>query len=456
MAHVQISNTRRAGVLLHPTSLPSGKLDGDAERWLDWLASAGFGVWQVLPLGMPQNDLSPYQSFSAFAVNTALLPDNAVSTSIDQHALIAWCARQAHWLQDYALFMVLHQTFAAPWYAWPEEYRQRERTTLLRFAAMHRAELDRIVREQFLLDQRWHAIRHYARARDIWLFGDMPIFVAHDSADVWANPQQFLLDADGQPSFVTGVPPDYFSAQGQRWGNPHYHWEQMQRDGFRFWIDRLQHHFDWFDLVRIDHFRGLDAVWMIPASEDSAINGHWVQTPGAALLERLRQQMGVLPLVAEDLGIITPEVIALRKQFDLPGMAVLQFGFDAFDDNPHKLHNIHHDCVAYTGTHDNDTTRGWFDSLDAQTQAVVLTTLGISDDALVVQAMLDRVLGSKAALAMLPLQDLLGLDNDARMNTPGTVVNNWQWRFAWSDLDKLSPAALRQQLAQHGRSLAHA
>ena len=279
----------------------------------------------------------------------------------------------------------------------------------------------------------------------------MPIFVAYDSADVWAHPERFLLDSDGKPTFVTGVPPDYFSATGQRWGNPHYNWEQMQAENFLWWRERLAYHFAFFDLVRIDHFRGLAASWMIPADEPTAINGFWQVVAGEAMLDSVQASMGNLPLVAEDLGIITPDVVELRDKYDLPGMSVLQFGFDHFEDNPHKPQNVRENTVYYTGTHDNDTTLGWFNGLDEAGKQHVMQVLGIHDPAQVLEAMLDTIVASRAVLAIVPLQDLLRLDSRARMNTPGTVAGNWQWQFAWADIPPTLATALQQRLQHHQR-----
>lgn len=423
-------STRRAGLLLHPTSLPSGTL-ADAGRWLDFLHAAGFGVWQMLPLGIPLTGLSPYQCASAFAIDPGLFPE-APAASPDFED---WCERQQHWLMDFARFMAIKRAQGgAPWTAWPVALRDRDPDALAAFDAAHCAELQTIMREQHAAAAHWKALRAAAAENAIALFGDMPLFVAHDSADVWAHRRLFLLDAVGQPTTVAGVPPDYFSETGQRWGNPHYDWDAMQADGFVWWRQRLAAHFEWFDLVRIDHFRGLSAAWQIPAGEPTAVQGGWVEVPGAALLQKVADEMGELPLVAEDLGIITPEVTALRHRFGLPGMAVLQFAFDAHADNPHKPENVHPDTVYYTGTHDNDTTPGWWRGLPEDVRGEVMRQLGVDDAESVPERMIDTVLQSQAALAVLPLQDLLGLGSEARMNTPGTDRGNWNWRFHWEVL----------------------
>ena len=438
--------TRRAGLLLHPSSLPSGTL-ADAGRWLDFMQAAGMGVWQMLPLGLPLAGLSPYQCASAFAVNPALFTDEGV----DEDGFDAWHASQAHWLDDFALFMAIkQQQGGASWTVWPQALRDRKPEALAAFARERGPVLDAIMRTQYRAAMQWQRLRTAARARGIQFFGDMPIFVAHDSADVWAHRDLFLLDETGEPTVVTGVPPDYFSETGQRWGNPHYNWTAMQADGFLWWRQRLAAHFEWFDLVRIDHFRGLAAAWSIPAGEPTAMQGVWVDAPGEALLQALIDALGRLPLVAEDLGIITPDVVALKEKFGLPGMAVLQFSFDDHDDNPHKPRNITPATVAYTGTHDNDTTAGWWASLSDGARQYAMQQLGVSDPATMLDSMITTVLDSAAALAVLPLQDVLGLGSSARMNIPGTESGNWTWRFDWSQLPPdLAPGLLKKLQKAH-------
>ncbi|MDZ7583780.1 MAG: 4-alpha-glucanotransferase [Thiobacillus sp.] len=440
-------DTHRAGLLLHPTSLPSGTL-ADAGRWLDFLQAAGFGVWQMLPLGIPLTGLSPYQCASAFAVNPGLFP----SAPVDMQGFADWRRRQAHWLEDFARFMVIKaEQGGASWTDWPAALRDRDARTLAGFDAAHADKLEAVMVEQYGAAMQWRRIHAHAAAHGIQLFGDMPIFVAHDSADVWAQRGLFLLDDVGHPTVVTGVPPDYFSETGQRWGNPHYNWAAMQADGFAWWRARLAAHFEWFDLVRIDHFRGLAAAWVIPAHEPTAIHGEWVEAPGAALLQAIADEMGELPLVAEDLGIITPEVTALRHQFGLPGMAVLQFAFDHHADNPHKPENAHPDTVYYTGTHDNDTTLGWWRMLPDEARQEVMRQLNVDDPDTVPDTMIDTVLKSRAALAILPLQDVLRLGSEARMNTPGTDNGNWTWRFAWDALPPNLASNLLEQLQKAHR-----
>lgn len=442
---------RAAGVLLHPTSLPSGRLDADAYRWIDWLATAGFRVWQVLPLGVPLVEHSPYQCASAFAVNVGMFvtgEDRKNDVSFD-----LWYENQKHWVEDYALFMVLKQQFAGQeWHEWPAACRDRDPQALFQVRGEQAEAIAVIIHEQYDCWQQWQTLRAYAHERGVFLFGDMPIFVAYDSADVWAHRERFLLDASGAPTCVTGVPPDYFSATGQRWGNPHYNWEKMQAENFRWWRQRLQYHFEFFDLVRLDHFRGLAASWMIPACEETAINGAWEPVPGDAMLASIQQAMGAIPLVAEDLGVITPDVTALRDKYGLPGMSVLQFAFDHFEDNPHKPQNVRENTVYYTGTHDNDTLLGWFNSLDAEMQQHVMQVLDVETVDAVTDAMLDTILASPALLAVMPLQDLLRLGSTARMNIPGIAYGNWQWQFRWADIPGNLASQLHNKLQGHQRN----
>lgn len=452
---------RRAGILLHPTSLPSGLLDSDVDRWLQMMADTGFSVWQVLPLGEPQMGLSPYQCSSAFAFNPLLLPaSSAQSLNIDEKNsdFIDFCNKQKFWLDDYALFKVLKQHFNdAAWVDWPDPWKLREPQVLQKSHQQYEQTIAELKWQQYLLDKRWQEIREKASGLGIVLFGDMPIYVGYDSADVWAHPEWFLLDSNGNMTVVSGVPPDYFSETGQRWGNPHYDWDTMLEDDFAWWKSRIHHHLELFDLVRIDHFRGLEAAWVIDASCETAVEGHWQKIPGDELLSTLKSSLehchDQLPFVAEDLGVITPEVTALRKKYHLPGMAILQFGFDEFDDNPHKPQNITEDIVVYTGTHDNDTTKGWFNSLEEHVKKHVLKTLDLSvaDDAfadgnncwfdtvemadLVVEKMVDTAMYSRANICIIPIQDCLYLDSDARMNTPGTITGNWQWQFQWDQIE---------------------
>jgi len=445
---------RSAGVLLHPTSLPSGSIDIDGDRWLNWLHAAGFSVWQMLPLCTPGFGLSPYQCLSAFALNPAHLAQIPPRSSCPKLAapFAEFKIRQASWLKDFSLFMAIrHNFYSAPWYEWPKKYKNRDSKTLATFST-HNAELiEDISWQQFFTFRQWQLLKAKAHALAIKFFGDMPIFVAHDSADVWANPELFLLDENKMPKVVAGVPPDYFSTAGQRWGNPHYNWDKMRQNSFKWWLARIKHLSALFDILRIDHFRGLSEVWAIESNCETAVTGSWVEIPGRELLQAIQEMGGEIELVAEDLGIITEKVKRLRQDFCLPGMTVLQFGFEGGEDNPHHPHNLAQDMVVYTGTHDNDTLGGWYDSLSAKKKTQVDSELDADGKQAVLDKLKQIAFSSKSYRAILPLQDILDLPGSSRMNTPGTLENNWQWRFAWQDIPDELAAKLKTQLIKHGR-----
>jgi len=443
---------RRAGILLHPTSLPSGCLDGDVERWLDLLQNTGVKIWQILPLVIPDETGSPYQSCSAFAINPALLSDQDRRRPVDASEVEAFIGQESAWLADFALYTVLKDRFnSLPWYKWDPVYCNRSSNALQKIRQEESEKIQGIIKEQFRLQKRWQDIRSKANAKDIKIFGDMPIFVALDSADVWSNQDQFLLDENHKPRYVAGVPPDYFSETGQRWGNPHYNWERMRHDNFSWWRLRLKRMFEWFDIVRLDHFRGLEAVWMIPQDSETAVNGHWEKVPGQAMLTALQDDYPNLPIVAEDLGFITEEVRQLRQQFGLPGMAVLHFAFDHFEDNPHKPKNYTANTVAYTGTHDNNTTNGWFSHLDFAQRSFVSDILQLSDITDPAQQFISVLLDSRASLVIFPMQDVLGLGEEARLNTPGTTSDNWQWRLDWGMISDSRLQSIKQGILHAGR-----
>jgi 4-alpha-glucanotransferase len=367
-----------------------------------------------------------------------------------------FCAAQAAWLEDYALFFALSRAHGgAAWWTWSTELRDRDATALAQARVRLGAELHALRVEQWQFAQQWAALRDYARERGVQLFGDLPIYVAPDSVATWVQRGQFQLQASGEPAALAGVPPDYFSADGQLWGNPLYNWPQAEADDFAFWRQRFAAQLQRFDLLRIDHFRGLAAYWSVPAGASTAREGRWVDAPGGALLARLRAAYGGLPVVAEDLGLITPEVDALRREFGLPGMRVMQFGFDGSPDNPHLAHNYTRFTVVYTGTHDNDTTLGWYRSLDAGTTRRVEDYLGCASAQLPAEqmptALLRAALASVAVLAVAPLQDLLGLGSEARFNTPGTVIGNWSWQFASGALTARLAGQLRAMNERYGR-----
>jgi 4-alpha-glucanotransferase len=555
-------NRRRAGILLHPTSLPgtpgNGDLGKQAYSFVDFIADSAFSVWQMLPLGPPDEDLSPYQSQSVHAGNSLLISldrlveqgwlsedsrpihthqleselnrltaqgwlkedplinelqqrlgqngwhdlclspkrDPAVryrqarlrearagfekqASEVDRNAYAEFVQNHTYWLEDYALFKALqaehHHTLRtqclqvanesqthelegrfqaiikkAGWWGWAPALRDRNPAELKKAWQRLQETIEQHCFEQFVFFSQWQALKGYANDKGIYLFGDMPIFVAQDSADVWVNQDKFLLDGEGQPKVVAGVPPDYFSETGQRWGNPLYDWNAMQADGFRWWITRLKSASLSFDVMRIDHFRGFEAYWSIPVTCKTAIEGEWIKAPGHALFETLQQTGIKLPLVAEDLGIITPEVDALRKRFGLPGMRVLQFAFSRDPNNPHLPNNYGEDSLVYTGTHDNNTTLGWFNELPDWDKQEVYNVLQTGEG--MPWALINTAYHSRARLAVIPMQDVLALDGNHRMNVPGVRSGNWRWRFDWSQVPGDVKERLRNLTRDSGRA----
>lgn len=488
---------RTSGILLHPTSLPGpfgiGDLGPSAYAFIDFLAAAGQGLWQVLPLGPTGFGESPYQCLSSFAGNPLLISPELVlglgwvdaadldhpafaARRLDFEAVRAWkrvfltrahegflaradqdareglaCFRERHqaWLEDYALYTAIKlEQGRRPWTAWPGPLALREPGALRRWAKAQRGQIERQIFIQYLFFRQWSDLRRYAHGRGVHLVGDVPIFVAHDSSDVWTHRDWFELDAQGEPRVIAGVPPDYFSATGQRWGNPLYRWSAIAESGYRFWVERLGHVLEMTDLVRIDHFRGFAGYWEIPASEATAINGRWVAGPGMALFEALEAALGMdLPLIAEDLGVITPDVEALRDGLGLPGMAILQFAFEemagGFGGSQFLPHHHRKALAVYTGTHDNDTLRGWWADLDPELQRHARRYLN-SDAAEIQWDFIRAALGSVADLALFPMQDILGLGPETRMNRPGSSAGNWLWRYT---ADQIAPDTAGRLLA---------
>lgn len=488
-----VLDRRRVGVLLHPTSLPGGVGCGDlgpeAFNFLDFLSHCGVSVWQVLPLGPTHEDRSPYMSLSVLAGNPLLISLQLLHTwgwlahtevdykaGTDAFEFRRECLREARlgfqrqatageqqeyqdflqqhqgWLEDFALFQAIReQQRGESWINWPRPLRDRDAEALSDARTELTDTLDQTFFEQFVFYRQWHAIRQYANERGILVFGDMPIFVAHDSAEVWANRECFDLLADGHPRTIAGVPPDYFSATGQRWGNPHYNWKYMKQDGFRWWVNRLRGSLEMFDMIRVDHFRGFESYWEIKADAETAMNGHWVKTPGKLLFNALLTHFDKLPFVAEDLGTITPEVNALREKYGWPGMKILQFAFDGNVDNPYLPHNHEANAVVYTGTHDNDTTVSWFNGLNEDTKGQVRRYLGCGDEPMP-WPMIRAALSSVARLAVIPMQDLLEMAEGQRMNTPGSNTNdNWRWRFHWNQVEHHLPEHFKQLIMLYGR-----
>jgi 4-alpha-glucanotransferase len=470
---------RASGVLLHIASLPSvygiGDVGPAALAWIDRLQEAGQSWWQALPLGPTGYGNSPYQSLSSFAGNELLMsPDGLIedgllrpkdigspsfqATAIDYDAVISFksrlvetvcvnfaagarpdlrpsydefCHDQVHWLDDYALFRALKAKYQSVHYLeWPAELVARTPSALISAQRALAEQIEQIRVAQFLLFRQGKRLKEHARAKGVRLIGDLPFFVSPDSSDVWVNPELFMLDERHRPRFVAGVPPDYFSSTGQLWGNPVYDWDTVRRTGYRWCIDRLRTLLTHVDMIRLDHFRGFAAAWHVPAATATAQTGQWVPGPGADFFAAAEKELGPLPFIAEDLGLITPDVGALRDRFRLPGMRVLQFAFDGHSDNPHLPDNYAPNTVVYTGTHDNPTARGWFEALpEPQRQALGTYLKRPVEGREAASALIEVAWSSIAALAIVPLQDLLNLGNDARMNLPGRVEGNWRWRF---------------------------
>ncbi len=447
-------DVRRAGVLLHPTSLPPspgtsgpGTLGEQAYRFVDFMAAAGLTVWQVLPLvPVHEEELSPYNAISAMAGNPALidrarqaesgLEDAASLTQTQRAAYLAWCVDHSSWLDAYVEYSVLRDLFdRRDWQEWEPGLRDRDPARLQEVLEPHAARLEELRFEQWVFASQWDELRAYGARAGILFFGDLPIFVAAFSSDVWANREMFELDAQGRPITVTGVPPDYFAVDGQRWNNPHYAWDRMAADGFAWWRARIARQRELFDLVRIDHFRGFEAAWHVPLEAKTAREGHWVPGPGGDVLRALVETAGEGTLVAEDLGVITPEVTALRDRFRLPGMKILQFAYNDDPDNPYLPKSHGELNVVYTGTHDNDTTLGWWEGVDATTRRKVLAA--VPDPAEPMPWALVRLaLSSTARLVVVPAQDLLELGTQSRMNVPGVADGNWGWQAETGSFDQ--------------------
>ncbi|HZK09128.1 MAG TPA: 4-alpha-glucanotransferase [Bacteroidales bacterium] len=470
-----MKQSRSSGILLHPTSLPGnygiGSLGQQALHFIDFLHLAGQKLWQVLPMGHTGYGDSPYQCFSIFAGNPILidldsLKDDGLLDDLDllndetfdngkvdygkviifknkvllqafakfkqsyllHDAYTLFINKNQHWLDDYATFIAIKEHFGGkPWWEWPEAYRFRQPETIERFTKKHAQSVSFQKFVQYLFHGQWHRVKRYANEKGISVVGDLPLYVAHDSADVWSNHLVFQFDENREPKHVAGVPPDYFSATGQLWGNPLYDWDYMQAHSFEWWAKRIEASIEQYDIIRIDHFRGFEAYWAVPYGDKTAENGKWIKAPGKELFEAIAAKLGKLPIIAEDLGVITDAVEALRDDFEFPGMKILQFAFSDDPDNCYLPHNYRRNFVVYTGTHDNDTLKGWYDNLEPEVCQQVREYID-SKTGNINQKLIRLAWSSVADVAIIPLQDLMELGSEARMNIPGTPSGNWHWR----------------------------
>ena len=487
---------RSAGILLHPTSFPSrfgiGDMGLEAYRFIDFLANSYQQFWQVLPVGPTGYGNSPYMSYSAMAGNPLLisplrlqeegllaeedfanLPEfpkqrvdyeqvaqikipllkqacknfQTLAQPVQQQECPGFCETKAYWLDDYALFMALKDALeGASWHRWEPEIARRQPEAMEQWRQRLDAEIYYYKYIQFEFFRQWSELKRYANMRGIQIIGDIPIYVAHDSADVWAHPENYCLDREtGEASLMAGVPPDYFSATGQLWGNPVYNWEELQKQDFKWWVQRFEAMLDYVDIIRIDHFRGFQAYWAVKQGETTAMNGTWIEAPGEALFQAIAQKLGKLPVLAEDLGVITPEVDALRDKFEFPGMKILQFAFGSDPGNPYLPFNYSRNCVVYTGTHDNNTTLGWFNTASDYEKEKLWQYLGCNSSEGIHWDLIRLALNSVANQALIPLQDVLGLGTEGRMNVPSQSDGNWEWRY--------QPDTLSDQLSDRLKTL---
>jgi 4-alpha-glucanotransferase len=491
---------RASGVLLHPTSLPGPHGSGDfgpgAYHFVDWLVGAGQKLWQILPLGGIGPGNSPYMSTSAFAGNVLLIDldelrsrgwlpaaDLVIDRAFDEQRLDfarvvpfrierlntaarafarnasaderadfdAFCERQKSWLDDYALFMTLANQFGwRDWSDWDAPMARRDAAALAAAAANNPGGVAFWKFCQWCFFRQWLNLKAYANQRGVEVIGDAPIFIAYQSAEVWARQDLFDLDANGKPTVVAGVPPDFFSETGQRWGNPLYRWRAHAKEGYAWWVERIRRTFELVDIVRIDHFRGFAGYWEIPANEPTAVRGRWLPGPGAPLFKAIANALGPVPIIAEDLGVVTPDVVALRKKFNLPGMRILQFAFDGGSDNAFLPHNHEPDTVVYTGTHDNDTTVGWWSSAKPEERRHAGDYLN-TDGAEIHWDLIRAACASVADTAVHPMQDVLGLPTEQRMNYPGKSEGYWEWRFSWDQVQPEHAQRLKALCVLYGR-----
>lgn len=493
---------RLSGVILHPTSFPGpdgiGDLGPEAYHWIDFLAATGCGLWQVLPLGPTGYGDSPYQCFSAFAGNPylisplLLIKDGLLSLAdlkdrpefpsekVDFGPVIEWKLTlldraykkfkktkrqplvddftsfekaQTTWLKDYTIFMTIKGAMGGvSWDNWPAEYRNRNKAALRKFISDHADEISKQKFLQFIFFRQWKALKSYANQKNIRIIGDIPIFVAFDSADAWGHPELFFINEKGKPTVVAGVPPDYFSPTGQLWGNPLYRWNTHKETGYKWWIDRIKSTLQLFDTIRLDHFRGFAGYWEIKAGSKTAEKGKWVKGPGKAFFTAIQKSLSDLPIIAEDLGEITQDVIDLRDHFKLPGMKILQFAYAAESDDPFLPHNYVYDCVAYTGTHDNDTSRGWYEKAPEIERDICRRYLARSGDD-ISWDLIRAIWSSVAFMVLAPMQDLLSLGTEARMNYPSKASGNWQWRMPSDALSEGLLQRLKEYNFLYGRDI---
>jgi len=478
---------RSSGILCHPTSFPGrfgvGSLGEEAKKFIDFLIESQQKIWQILPLGPTGFGDSPYQCFSAYAGNPILidldllhsegwLNENDLSVENQFHSKIVefekvyqfkkpilkkaytnfkekansleiskfdvFCRNNKQWLNDFALFASLKNHFEGKaWTEWEKDLVKRKPETLDKYKNELSEAIDFQKYMQYIFFKQWAEVKAYANQNGIEILGDVPIYISFDSADAWTNPEYFLFDENMKPTHVAGVPPDYFSADGQLWGNPIYNWNEIEKEGFKWWIERIKANLTLFDILRIDHFRGFEAFWSVPADEKTARNGKWVKAPGIALFQAIREALGEIPIIAEDLGVITPEVEKLRDMFGFPGMKILQFAFNGDAENEYLPHNYTRNSIVYTGTHDNDTTRGWYDKITDEYVKRQIHEYMNCDGKNISWDLIRLAWAAASKTAIAPMQDLLELGNEARMNMPGSAVANWSWRFEHGALDNL-------------------
>lgn len=494
---------RAAGTLVHPTSFPTrfgiGDLGDSAKQFLHFLAETDQSVWQILPLGPTGYGNSPYASYSAFAGNHYLISPEILAdkglidrtvlsrvalpmgtevpyerafdlkdtllkqaaktyyenqSAAEKKAMTAFKKENAYWLEDYTLFMACSEHYGKqPWNTWEESIRSRTKEGIKSWSKTLKGQVDYHLWLQYEFFNQWMSLKSYANSLGVKVVGDIPIFVDHNSSDVWSHPTFFEVDSDGNRKLVAGVPPDYFSATGQLWGNPLYKWKELEKDGFSWWVKRFQQMFHLFDAIRVDHFRGFDAYWEIKATEKTAINGRWVKGPGVKLFQTIHKELGELPIIAEDLGVLTESVITLRDTFDFPGMKILQFGFSDNAGNSFLPHNYTtSNCVVYSGTHDNDTTLGWY-AQGSELEKHRVREYTRSSGATINWELIRLGMLSNASMAIFPLQDFMNLGTEHRMNYPGTSSGNWKWRFTPEMLNKVDKLQIRQLIAISNRDI---